>query len=145
MSVTFTNIAYDIRAKLMLFSLLAGTWWAVHSAAAPFDNRQNSTLDKMESLGLRTRFFTFSLIQFMLMFDAPAFITWTVAGILLSANAYFVHNELQKALLVTLLHATLALLHSVRHTIPMLTTLDNSSGHFQALVKGGGSSLRLCS
>ena len=84
--VTYTNLVPDSRARLLLYMVFSGIWWAIHNGASPFDDRGNSMLDKIEGLGLRSRFLTFFIIQMLLLFAAPAWLTWSLAALLVFIN-----------------------------------------------------------
>eukprot|EP00747_Dinoflagellata_sp_TGD_P060834 gnl/TRDRNA2_/TRDRNA2_152226_c0_seq2.p1 gnl/TRDRNA2_/TRDRNA2_152226_c0~~gnl/TRDRNA2_/TRDRNA2_152226_c0_seq2.p1 ORF type:complete len:518 (+),score=51.26 gnl/TRDRNA2_/TRDRNA2_152226_c0_seq2:2-1555(+) len=88
--ICYTNLFGDVRAKLFLFMLCSGFWWVVHSSCCPFEDRQNSLLDRLEHLGLSARFVTFSSTVLLLMFGAPLVVSSSVALILLVVNTLFI-------------------------------------------------------
>jgi len=86
--VTYTQFVPDIKAKLILYLVIAGTAWALHNGARPFDNRVNGLLDRLESRCLSTRFLTFALLQLLLIADAPPEVNAVVAVVLVVKNTW---------------------------------------------------------
>jgi len=71
LGITFTNLVPDAKAKLILYMVCAGIWWAIHNECHPYDCRQNGLLDKAEAMGLQARFLTFFVVTVLLIFAAP--------------------------------------------------------------------------
>mmetsp|Transcript_3474 Transcript_3474/g.6776 ORF Transcript_3474/g.6776 Transcript_3474/m.6776 type:complete len:654 (-) Transcript_3474:52-2013(-) len=87
---TYVSVFPDVKAKLVLYNGIAAVLWAVHSAASPYDQRSNSLVDRLESLGLRVRFFTLFLIQVLLLLDGSSTLCLVVALVVVIINAVFV-------------------------------------------------------
>jgi hypothetical protein len=88
--ITYTSVANDPRAKILLYSVQAAIFYALQLYLAPYDNRQLKLLDRMENTGLLVRETLFTGIAFVLLFDTSASFTMGICGILVGLNAYFV-------------------------------------------------------
>jgi len=67
--ISFTSLASDSRAKLLLYSMQSFIALAVQLSAGPFDDRQLRLLDRMETTGLIVRNVLFTGIAIALLFD----------------------------------------------------------------------------
>jgi len=67
--ITYTSVAPDTRAKLLLYSMQSFIALAVQLSAGPFDDRQLRLLDRMETTGLIVRNVLFTGIAIALLFD----------------------------------------------------------------------------
>ena len=45
--VAYTQLVHEARAKLMLLAAIAGIFWSTQNLCRPFDDRQNSLLDRV--------------------------------------------------------------------------------------------------
>merc|ERR1712224_588586 len=87
--ITYTSIASDTRAKLLLYAGQASVATCVQLSHRPYDDRQLNLLDRVENLGLFVRNALFSGVSFCLLFSTSAVITVTIAGVLLLGNVTF--------------------------------------------------------
>merc|ERR1719336_1493254 len=78
MMVTFSSIADDDRAKLLLFPFVSGLQLALFAWCRPFSNEQASLLNLMETVLLTLRFMIFSLIATLLIFNTSVLVSYTV-------------------------------------------------------------------
>jgi hypothetical protein len=82
--ITFTNVVPDAKAKLLLYLVLSGFWWACHNESHPYDDRNNGLLDRIESMAMKARFGCFFTITVLLLFNAsPLFAMVIAAGVAL--------------------------------------------------------------
>jgi len=70
--ITFTSLANDPRAKLLLYAFVALIAVMVQIAYSPYDNRQVNLLDRVENLGLFSRATLFCGVAFCLLLDSPS-------------------------------------------------------------------------
>merc|ERR1711904_308943 len=87
--ITYTSIASDMRAKLLLYAGQASVATCVQLSNCPYDDRQLNLLDRVENLGLFVRNALFSGVSFCLLFSTNAIITMSIAAILLTGNVAF--------------------------------------------------------
>lgn len=87
--VTYTSIASDGKAKLLLFPFVSGCMLAIASWYQPFANTQAEILDFLEMCLLSFRFFMFSTIAVLLIFNPAAESMWAIACILAILLATF--------------------------------------------------------
>ncbi|CAJ1379513.1 unnamed protein product [Effrenium voratum] len=91
--VTYTSLAADDKAKLLLFPILSGVQLWLCAWCQPFTNSQNSILDVLEMCLLSFRFAMFSLVSIMLIFHPSAATTYVlsafIALLLLFLCSYF--------------------------------------------------------
>ena len=87
--VTYTSIASDGKAKLLLFPFVSGCMLAIASWYQPFANTQAEILDFLEMCLLSFRFFMFSTIAVLLIFNPAAESMWAIACILAFLLATF--------------------------------------------------------
>ena len=80
--VTYTNLANDEKAKLLLFPFMSGIQLAICAWCRPFTNSQAEILDFLEMCLLSFRFVLFSMVAVMLIFNPSAEMTWVLAGLL---------------------------------------------------------------
>lgn len=80
--VTYTNLANDEKAKLLLFPFLSGVQLTLCAWCRPFTNSQAEILDFLEMCLLSFRFVLFSMVAVMLIFNPSAEMTWVLAGFL---------------------------------------------------------------
>ena len=85
--VTYTSLADDQKAKLLLFPFISGTMLAIAAWCRPFTNDQAEILDFMEMCLLSFRFVLFSMVAVLLIFNPSAEVTYIFAGILVLALA----------------------------------------------------------
>lgn len=78
--ITYTSIAVDERAKLILYAIWSLIVLMVQISYSPYDNRQIDLLDRIEKLGLYVRCAMFVGIAFYVVFGPPRFITLTIAA-----------------------------------------------------------------
>ncbi|CAE7817681.1 Scube1 [Symbiodinium microadriaticum] len=83
--VTYTSLADDEKAKLLLFPFISGAMLAIAAWCRPFTNDQAEILDFMEMCLLSFRFVMFSMIAVLLIFNPSAAVTYAVAGTLVLA------------------------------------------------------------
>ena len=83
--VTFTSLADDEKAKLLLFPFISGAMLAIAAWCRPFTNDQAEILDFMEMCLLSFRFVLFSMIAVLLIFNPSAEVTYVIAGTLVLA------------------------------------------------------------
>lgn len=100
--VTYTSIAADEKAKLLLFPFVSGCMLAVASWYQPFINTQAEILDFIEMSLLSLRFFLFSMVAILLIFHPPAQTTFSLAILLVlilaSGCCYFGFHVLAQLL-----------------------------------------------
>ncbi|CEL95720.1 unnamed protein product [Vitrella brassicaformis CCMP3155] len=90
--VTFVPIP-DVRARLILYGMVATAALALHVSFGPYDNRQDGALDKLESFSLFSWIITLMLLQLMLIFGedfGPDFNTVCAVGLVI-VNGYFLY------------------------------------------------------
>ena len=80
--ITYTNLANDEKAKLLLFPFMSGVQLALCAWCRPFTNSQAEILDFLEMCLLSFRFILFSMVAVMLIFNPSAEMTWVLAGLL---------------------------------------------------------------
>ena len=80
--VTYTSIADDEKAKLLLFPFISGGMMAVAAWCKPFANTQAEILDFLEMSLLSFRFVLFSAVCMLLVFNPSPEATYAVAGTL---------------------------------------------------------------
>jgi len=89
MIITYTSIAPDDKAKLMLLPFVSGVMLALNAWNKPLINVQAEILDVVESSLLGFRFLMFSMIAAMLIFNPSAEVNW-VGAVFLALSAFFV-------------------------------------------------------
>merc|ERR1711865_267137 len=67
--ITYTSLATDTRAKVLLYAVLASVAITVQISYKPYDNRSVNLLDHVENFGLGTRFMVFWSVALCLLFD----------------------------------------------------------------------------
>ena len=91
--VTYTSLADDEKAKLLLFPFISGSQLAIAAWCRPFTNSQAEILDFMEMCLLSFRFALFSIVAILLIFNPSPPVTFVFAGVLAtmlaSICAYF--------------------------------------------------------
>jgi len=88
-AITYTNFAPNKKAKLLCYSSLAAIVLILHASAAPFDDRKCRLLDRYEYLGLLVRFFTFTALQLILVFNPDKWVgIICCVGIGIAGTAY---------------------------------------------------------
>lgn len=80
--VTFTSLASDEKAKLILYPVVSGTMLAIAAWYQPFANTQAAILDFIEMSLLSFRFFLFSMIALLLIFHPSSDMTFILGAIL---------------------------------------------------------------
>lgn len=80
--VTYTSIATDEKAKLLLFPIISGFQLGLCAWCQPFTNTQAEILDFLEMCLLSFRFTLFSMIAIMLIFNPSEAATWILASLL---------------------------------------------------------------
>lgn len=80
--VTYTSLADDEKAKLLLFPFISGGMLAVAAWCQPFANTQAEILDFLEMSLLSFRFLLFSAVCMLLIFNPSPVVTYVVAGVL---------------------------------------------------------------
>ena len=85
--VTYTSMASDEKAKLILYPVVSGTMLAIAAWYQPFANTQAAILDFIEMSLLSFRFFLFSMIALLLIFHPSADMTFIFGGILVVLTA----------------------------------------------------------
>ena len=80
--VTYTSIADDEKAKLLLFPFISGGMMAVAAWCKPFANTQAEIIDFLEMSLLSFRFVLFSAVCMLLVFNPSPEATYAVAGTL---------------------------------------------------------------
>eukprot|EP00929_Paragymnodinium_shiwhaense_P078033 TRINITY_DN40357_c0_g1_i1.p1 TRINITY_DN40357_c0_g1~~TRINITY_DN40357_c0_g1_i1.p1 ORF type:complete len:2198 (-),score=442.54 TRINITY_DN40357_c0_g1_i1:83-6196(-) len=78
--ITYTNVAADLKAKLLCYAALAAVMLVLHADYKPFENRKNGLLDRIEYYGLIVRFGTFTVVELLLIFN-PTMTTAIIACI----------------------------------------------------------------
>merc|ERR550514_2281742 len=87
--ITYTSVASDVRAKLILYAAQSSVATSVQLAYSPFDDRQLSLLDRVEILGLMVRNIMFTGVAFCLLFSTTPSVTMVIAGFMLAGNFAF--------------------------------------------------------
>ena len=87
--VTYTSIASDGKAKLLLFPFVSGCMLAIAAWYQPFANTQAEILDFLEMCLLSFRFFLFSTISVLLIFNPAEEMMWALACTLATMLASF--------------------------------------------------------
>ena len=102
--ITYTSLADDEKAKLLLFPFVSGTQLAIAAWCRPFTNDQAEILDFMEMCLLSFRFVLFSMVAVLLIFNPSAEVTYVFAGLLVFAlgciSVYFALHVLVQILRV---------------------------------------------
>ena len=80
--ITYTSIATDEKAKLLVFPIISGCALGLCAWCQPFTNTQAEILDFLEMCLLSFRFCLFSMVAIMLIFNPPRNATWALAGLL---------------------------------------------------------------
>ena len=80
--ITYTSIATDEKAKLLVFPIISGCALGLCAWCQPFTNTQAEILDFLEMCLLSFRFCLFSMVAIMLIFNPPQSATWALAGLL---------------------------------------------------------------
>lgn len=86
--VTYTSLAADEKAKLLLFPILSGCQLGIFSWYKPFTEAQGRILDVLEMTLLITRFSLFSVVSIILIFNPSTTVTMVLAGSLVSLMAF---------------------------------------------------------
>ncbi|CAK9031780.1 unnamed protein product [Durusdinium trenchii] len=79
---TYTSMAADEKAKLLLFPILSGFQLGIFSWYKPFIHSQGGILDILEMCLLIARFTLFSAISIILIFNPSQAVAWVLAGAL---------------------------------------------------------------
>jgi hypothetical protein len=87
--ITYTSLASDTRAKVLLYAVLASVAITLQISYQPYDNRNVNLLDHVEMFGLTVRFLVFWGVAFCLLFDTSATETMIVAGVVLTFSMLF--------------------------------------------------------
>merc|ERR1712232_1231195 len=96
MLITFTSVAEDAKAKLLLYPLFTGLMLAITAWCKPFDDRAGRLLDLVETLCLGTRFFMFSIFAVLLIFQTRDGVTFVFAyGLIISLVLFCIYFLLQ--------------------------------------------------
>merc|ERR1711904_297659 len=95
--ITYTNLASDTRAKLLLYAAQSSIATSVQLSFAPYDDRQIGLLDRVENLGLFVRNMLFTGISFCLLFQMSSMITMFIAACLLMGNVAFLMKLIMHA------------------------------------------------
>jgi len=85
--VTYTSLAADEKAKLLLFPILSGCQLGIFSWYKPFTEVQGGILDVLEMSLLITRFSLFSVVSIILIFSPSTVVTMILAGSLVALMA----------------------------------------------------------
>eukprot|EP00929_Paragymnodinium_shiwhaense_P022249 TRINITY_DN14259_c0_g2_i1.p1 TRINITY_DN14259_c0_g2~~TRINITY_DN14259_c0_g2_i1.p1 ORF type:complete len:689 (-),score=127.05 TRINITY_DN14259_c0_g2_i1:272-2134(-) len=88
--ITYTNIADDVKAKLLCYAALAGLMLVLHADQKPFENRKTKLLDRMEFAGLGVRWISFTGVELILVFNPYMQVSWVVCAVIVAANVCFV-------------------------------------------------------
>ena len=80
--ITYTNLANDEKAKLLIFPFWSGVQLTLCAWCRPFTNSQAEILDFLEMCLLSFRFILFSMVAVMLIFNPSPEMTWVLAGFL---------------------------------------------------------------
>ena len=102
MTITYTDVVFDERAKLLWHTFLSGAMLALHNAFKPYDRRQCGLIDTAEAFALTTRFTTYVMISGLLLFDAEIIATWILGLVVLVGNAAFIIYMSRRALALAL-------------------------------------------
>lgn len=87
--ITYTSIASDIKAKILLYAVLAMSCWTIHSLYMPFDDRKNMLCDRVENMGLCVRFLIFGALALLLVFSEVVNMTVATLIAILALGACF--------------------------------------------------------
>ena len=80
--ITYTSIADDSKAKLLLFPFVSGCMLAISAWCKPFANSQAEILDFLEMCLLSFRFVLFSIVCLLLIFNPSKELIYACAGVL---------------------------------------------------------------
>merc|ERR1719473_2178197 len=83
-TITYTNLCSDPKAKLLSYAVLAGAFLIIHVMNSPFDDRKNCLCDRIEMLGLMARFMSFALFEMLLIFGPDLWVSAIAAAITLA-------------------------------------------------------------
>jgi hypothetical protein len=86
LTVTYTSLVPDVRAKVIIYVMLAGIALAAHTYNQPYDDRNHGLLDRGEMFALLVRFSTFATVALLLLVGANATITFVFMGTILLVN-----------------------------------------------------------
>lgn len=87
--ITYTSLAPDTRAKVLLYAVLASMAITMQISYTPYDNRAINLLDHVENAGLAARFCVFWGVAICLLFDFTKIQTMIVAGLVMSFSLFF--------------------------------------------------------
>eukprot|EP00929_Paragymnodinium_shiwhaense_P084375 TRINITY_DN45103_c0_g1_i1.p1 TRINITY_DN45103_c0_g1~~TRINITY_DN45103_c0_g1_i1.p1 ORF type:complete len:1512 (+),score=373.65 TRINITY_DN45103_c0_g1_i1:296-4831(+) len=90
--ITFTNVAADVKAKLLCYAALAGVMLVLHADCKPFEDRKNRVLDRVEFAGLIVRFATFLAVELILVFNPSIVFSMIVCALIAIACLWYMIN-----------------------------------------------------